>query len=101
MGRKFEFGLKLVVLSVIFLTLILLDYRYHEELAHNLLKNYAWLGYFRYNMRNEFMYSVDVIVGSFLFLSIVGYGAVKRKISNLTVAIFPIVLIMLHYWTIL
>lgn len=38
MGRKFEFSLKLVVLSVIFLTLILLDYRYHEDLAHNLLK---------------------------------------------------------------
>jgi len=79
--------------------LIYLDYRYHSFLAKRFFANYEWLGYFRYNMKLDLVYSIDVIVATTLFIIILLVSFVRKKFSNFMFITFPVICVIIHLLT--
>jgi hypothetical protein len=92
---------KLLWLTLISGTLLFLDYTYHERMIATSFRNYVWLGYYRYGPTADFKYSVDVIIGAWLYILIIAYGMWRRKLKSAVLVAFPILMIVIHYMTIL
>jgi uncharacterized membrane protein len=86
----------LLWLTLIFLVLLFLDYRYHERMIATSFRNYVWLGYYRYGPTADFKYSVDVIIGAWLYILIIAYGMWRRKLNSAVLVAFPILMIVIR-----
>jgi hypothetical protein len=80
--QKLNVWKKLLWLTFIFLVLLFLDYTYHERMVATSFRNYEWLGFYRYGIVMDFRYSVDVLVGAWSYVLILGYGLLRRRLSS-------------------
>ena len=89
--------LKISFFIILALSLLYWDYVVHEELSKELFKNYSWLSYFRFNTKFDLIYSVDVIVGTSLFVAILLHSLISKKFNSWIYVAFTVISILLHF----